>query len=193
MNLLRYVVGFLLFWKKFIVGDDLRVAATIMWTFLLMFAMAQVVLPIWYVAPVVVVCLIGWLIRDTSPKPKHAKISSRLFWQIVFPLYSVILLPTLYFRIHNDDVTVTHFFIPMSMQLLVCGIYLIIAMPFFRKFPTVVTIATGIVAWWILHPGLMTIGAMTDVIVRAPQFIFVVIISALLVVSVSLSAVRQID
>jgi hypothetical protein len=148
---MKYIRAFFGFWRKFIVGDDSRIAIIIMWALLFIKSLSENFINGWFVVPVTVLLLFAYLTYVAMKKVNKPSTIS-LFWAGLVPMIFVVAIPTLLFRINVGTVESQFTFIPLSICIVVGSISTVFIYKVLHRFPILSLFILGCISL-----GLMTI------------------------------------
>ncbi len=154
----QYLVAFYRFWYKFLIGSDWTIAVTVLWSLLAIYSLNRFNVSAWYLLPVLVGLLLGWLLK----RAEHAFVSNK---QIIIlagkrPIYFLwfvmtvvvagpeVLTAVIY---RNTGLVLTHVLLPMvfSFSLIVLAGMAIASV--FRRFPVFGSLLAGAAAWLLMQ------------------------------------------
>lgn len=148
---MKYILGFLNFWRKFIVGDDSYIAISVMWIMILSISMTSNFYNVWITIPVLVIIVMFVVINHkTGSISLELSISLRYALQTYVPAIVTYLLPYIYFQIFISSVYDVRFMLlaPLSFVLFVI-LVAIILFGLFKKVPVLTTALFGFMS--LLH------------------------------------------
>lgn len=131
---MKYIRAFFGFWRKFIVGDDSRIAIIIMWALLFIRSLSENFINGWFVVPVTVLLLFIYL-TYTAMKKTNKPSTVGLFWTGLVPMIFVVAIPTLLFRINTGTVNAQFTFIPLGICIIIGSISTIVLYKVLHRFP----------------------------------------------------------
>jgi hypothetical protein len=146
---MKYVRSFLQFWRKFIVGDDSRIAVVIMWAILFIYSLSLNFINAWFVLPVVVVGLMSALVYDASSRTKHQRIYTRQQSMLAgsIPMLLIIALPPVLSRLINDTWGAEYVLVPVALAIVYAVVLTIIVKLSLQKFPVLATFLLGVASY----------------------------------------------
>lgn|GEM_PF-2983665 len=150
---MKYIKVFFEFWRRFIVGDDARIAVTVMWAMLFTKSLVENFINGWMMIPVVVFTLFIYLAYDVIRKTKKTPDTVNIFWMGLVPMIIAITIPTLLFRICVGTTNAQFTFIPISICIIVGTVTLVVLYRLLREFPVLIIfilgcISLGVVTIW---------------------------------------------
>lgn len=146
----NYFLGFVRFWRHFIVGDDGIIAVTVMWTLLLTWALAKNYSNIWVVVPVCVTVLMTTVIYRRVAKGAVSDVAptQRSLLQLaVLPFVGVLTIPLVIFRITNDQASIETILLPVALFCLTALVFWWPASRVFHRFPVMTIFLFGVLAY----------------------------------------------
>lgn len=152
---MKYLRTFLNFWRKFIIGDDARIAIVVMWTLLLLKSLTSNVLNEWYILPIVVMVLLTAIVYGNSIDHhmyKKTTTTFRVFVSITIPMIIVMAIPLLLFRYINSETDLHQTFVPFSIFILIAMIVSGVMGQLYAKFPVMSIFISGVISYLFVLP-----------------------------------------
>ena len=149
MNRIRIFFGF---WRKFIVGDDARIAIAVMWVMLFVKSLANNSMNTWLVVPIAVLILLIYLTYDVLKRAKGTTNIS-IFWVGLVPMIFSATVPTLLFRINTGATDMQFTYIPITICIIVSVFATIILRLVLSHYPILLLfllgyLTLGLVTFW---------------------------------------------
>lgn len=144
---MKYLLGFLGFWRHLIFGDDSRIAVAVIWLLLFIWSLAANFINAWFVLPVAVcVLLLAIIFRETTDTflSSEIPVRARLLLSAALPLIIVTSLPLIIFRISNNTSGLRYTLLPLSIYITLSLVLSVVLQKPYRKHP--VTVAVGFIA-----------------------------------------------
>jgi hypothetical protein len=146
---MNYVRNFFGFWRRFIVGDDSRIAVTILWSLILAKSLLINTVNAWLLIPVAVIVLLYVLIYE--------KIVDRTFFHNLSTLNGMLIscaipfifttaLPLLLFRINNGTSDLRYTWLPMGFYIITATVLLAVLYRLYKILPVLTIFLFGGVA-----------------------------------------------
>lgn len=148
---MKYIRAFFDFWRKFIVGDDSRIAIVIMWVLLFVKSLSENFVNGWFVVPVAVVLLFIYLTYSAMKRQTNMGTIS-IFWAGFVPMIIVVALPSLFFRIGVGTTDMQFTFIPVSICIVIGAVMTILFTNLLSRF-----LLLSLFLFGCLGLGLMTV------------------------------------
>lgn len=147
---MKYVRGFFDFWRKFIVGDDSRIAVVIMWSLLFIDSLTRNFINSWFVLPVIVLLLLSFLAYDaisikSSPKTRLSPTTLLLMGTI--PMLLVVALPPLLSRGMSGTWDAKYTLLPLGIYIVITTFVTVVAGWVLRIFPMLTLFVLGLVSF----------------------------------------------
>jgi len=155
---MQYILGFFKFWRKFIIGDDWTIAATIMWGLLTCYSLFLRGVQAWYVMPlVVVIVLLVSIWRALSQSDKTKKIIPKMKYKIYpvqllwFLMIMIAVVPYGLFFIDNSSFkfNLSSVVTPEVYAIGVCAVSGFVLAMLYKKYPALASLLTGAVTLYI--------------------------------------------
>lgn len=151
---MKYAKNFVLFWRDFILGDDKRIAISIMWFCLVAYAWTHEFYNIWFMLPVAVLILLTIVIivdtgRDTmlaAYLDRHTSAVTVLFW----PMFLCAVAPLVVFRMTNGDTTSQHFLVPAAITTVIIALTVGVTSHFLARYPSLVSFVCAVVTYLLI-------------------------------------------
>lgn len=146
---MKYVRGFFGFWRRFIVGDDSRIAVTVMWSLIMAKSLLANTMNAWLMMPMVVIVLLYVLIYEKIADHPFLRRLSTLNIMLIscaIPFVVTTALPVLLFRINNGAADLRYTWLPASFYLAVAALLLAVLYRFYKKLPMLTIFVFGAVA-----------------------------------------------
>ena len=115
---MKYLLGFIRFWRHFIVGDDALIAIAIMWTLLLTWALAKNYSNIWIVVPLCVVVLMIVVLYRRVAKNTSADVvltKKSLLLLGILPFVIILSVPLVIFRMTYGQADLDTVLLPVAL------------------------------------------------------------------------------
>lgn len=149
---MKYVLGFLRFWRHFIVGDDGLIAVAVMWALLFTWTLAKNYSNIWIIVPLCVILLmITVLYRRVANGAVSDVVPTRksLLQLAVIPFTIVLIVPFVAFRIATGRADLESILLPSALFCLTALALWLLAIRTFNRFPVMTIFFFGGIAYFI--------------------------------------------
>jgi hypothetical protein len=132
---MKYISQFLLFWRRFLIGDDWALAAAVLWGLALVQSFSYYLINAYIMLPLVVVIAVAWsVLKQLAARPI-----------ILYPILPLILfvdlLPTAVFRLHSQTASVATLVIPVLLCAAIGAVVSLALYPLYKVRPFTATIA----------------------------------------------------
>ena len=149
---MKYLLGFIRFWRHFIVGDDGLIAIAVMWTLLLTWAFAKNYSNIWVIVPFCVVVLMVVVLYRRVAKGVASDIAPTqrsLLLLAVLPFVALLTVPLAVFRITFNQVGLDTILLPFALFCLTALVLWWVAAKPFGRFPVMTVFLFGAASYLI--------------------------------------------
>lgn len=182
---MNYLIAFLSFWKKFILGDDNRIAITVMWAYLFVISWMQEFYNAWFVFPLIIAGMMTVLLflqRHQHGLFHRLPPASNLFYFLELPMILCLVVPLAVFRINNGDQTAEHLLIPIVVFITIVVVYGLVMMRLFQKYPSLVSFIGGVITYVLLVPAAATMNRFAYQLahVSSPTFVLIAVVLLLI-------------
>lgn len=147
---MQYIRAFFGFWRKFIVGDDSRIAVVIMWTFLFVDSLVLNFMNSWFVVPAVVIVLLGVLMYDAVSRKTAfpARLSATMLFLIgTVPMLLVTALPVVLTRSFTGVWSVEYVLLPLAIYIAIASLSSIVVGWVLQQFPLLTLFILGVISF----------------------------------------------
>lgn len=147
---MKYIKEFLRFWRKFIVGDDSRIAVVVMWALIFAKSLTSNFIGTvngWMVIPaIVVILLLVVVLSAVTERTRTLQKGVILVLAAVLPMIIVTSLPLLLFRYMNGTVDLRYTWLPVAFYIVVASILLVGSYKIFQRFPLFTIFVYGLLS-----------------------------------------------
>lgn len=140
---MKYLLGFLRFWRNFIIGDDPTIAIAILWSFVAVYSFMKINIHAWYLVPIVTAVLFAVLLERSfrayiAQHKQHIKPRTSSLYPVDalwMPMMVTVIIPFFIFRFASLEFSLERFFLPITIISILVAIAVRLLIPYFHKYP----------------------------------------------------------
>lgn len=150
---MKYLIGFLRFWRNFIIGDDPTIAITVLWSFVATYSFIRISIQAWYLVPIIVACLFvvlfaGSLRQYVAARKSYTAPHISSFHSIDalwMPMAAVMLIPFALFRTLSLELSIERFLLPLLAIAIIISVVTLLLAPRFKVYPALSSTAAALI------------------------------------------------